>query len=127
MRIPTTPSSGYTPTGEVRPGTLPDGPTPGASSANPVTYEGIVFSREMGRGVAITIAPKHSKISLGVLVTPTVLIRETAPGHLLFADQVEYVITGYDPADATLTLELVEDYRPVAHHPRVQFMPEKES
>lgn len=113
MRIPTTPSSGYTPTEDTRPGTPPDGPA-GASRANPVLYEGIIFSRELGRGIAITTAPAHSKISLSALVTPSVHIRETVPGHLLFADQVEYVITGYDPGDATLTLELVKDYRPMA-------------
>lgn len=104
------PGGGYAPKAATKPGAPPSGPA-GTSSANPIAYEGIVFSRELGRGVTITAAPRDSKIALALMLTPGVGIRETEPGRLLFADQVEYAITGYDPADHTLTLRLVADHR----------------
>lgn len=112
MRIPTH-SGGYQPTS----GTIP-GPPPnelaGVRRAQPTVYEGVVFSRELGRGVAVTHAPQHTKLSIGVLLAPGVYLRETVPGHLLLADQVEYVVTGYDAGDCTLTLLLTHDHRPNA-------------
>lgn len=87
-------------------------PPAAASSTQQITYESIIFTRHLGHPLTIDNAPEHTKISLGVLADHRVYIHEQGPGRLVIADQVEYLVTGYDPADCTLTLQLIEDHRP---------------
>jgi hypothetical protein len=97
--------------GGYQPGTPPREPA-GASSANPITYEHLQMSFVLGRGVVIDNAPEHAKIAIGLLTAGHFGLDLGHPGHIKFAYQVEYEITGYDPADCTLTLHLVHDWRP---------------
>ncbi|WNI19159.1 hypothetical protein [Actinacidiphila sp. ITFR-21] len=84
----------------------------GATPEQAVTYEDIVFTRRVGHPLSVDTAPRHSKMSLALLFDARAYIHAHDPGHLVFADQVEYAVTGYDPADCTLTLELAKDHRP---------------
>lgn len=76
------------------------------------TYEDLRASLVLGRGIAIDTAPQHTKISLGLLTDWHIGIRLDEPGIIRIAEQVAYEITGYDPADCTLTLRLARDWRP---------------
>lgn len=78
------------------------------------TYESINLSRHRGRGLIVDRAPQHAKISVTALFdrAPWVALYLLEPDMLNVADQVLYRITGWDPTDATLTIELVEDWRP---------------
>ena len=77
----------------------------------PVEYGEIQVTRHLGRGIVVDIASENAKASIAILAStdPSVRIDN---GAVRIADQVLYEITGYDPADATLTLRLVRDWRP---------------
>jgi hypothetical protein len=102
---------GYQPTTSTTPGTPPRGPA-GASSANPITYEDLKVSLVLGRGVVVDVAPEYTKISVHALANSPVGLVVDGPGRIKVAYQVGYEITGYDPADGTLTLRLAKDWRP---------------
>jgi hypothetical protein len=68
-------------------------------------------TRHMGIGLKVDTAPQRTKFDLGVFTQTATYLRVDG-GHIIIADQVVYEVTGYDPADCTLTLELVKDYRP---------------
>lgn len=71
----------------------------------------IVFKRHQGQAITIEgEAPARTRISLHVLVDRYAYLHMPDPQTIVFADQVVYRITGYD--EGTLTLELVEDWRP---------------
>jgi hypothetical protein len=74
-------------------------------------YGQIQISRHLGRGIVIDTAPEHAKAYIGILASTGngVSVEDDA---IRIADQVLYQVTGYDPADATLTLRLVHDWRP---------------
>jgi|SRR4051812_34958237 hypothetical protein len=94
--------------------TTPDMPGLRSKQTTPITYEDLQVSLVLGRGVVIDTAPQHAKISVGALAQGRLGISLDHPGHIKLAYQVEYEITGYDPADCTLTLNLVNDWRPGA-------------
>lgn len=102
---------GYQPTGDEQPGTPPAGPA-GASTANATTYEDLRIDVTLGRGIRVRTAPEHTKIAIGLLGDARFGIGLDHPGHIKINYQVEYEITGYDPADCALTLHLVNDWRP---------------
>jgi hypothetical protein len=77
-----------------------------------ITYEDVVITRRLGHPLSIDTAPQHTKIAVALLFDARAYIRTYGPGHIVIADQVEYEITGYDPADCALTLRLVHDWRP---------------
>lgn len=76
------------------------------------TYEDLQVSLVLGRGVVIDTAPEYIKVALGALAGGHIGIRLDVAGYIRFAEQVQYEITGYDPADCTLTLHLTHDWRP---------------
>lgn len=80
-----------------------------------IVYEDVVFTRRIGYPLRVDTAPQHTKMDLAVLLDARAYIHAHDPGHLVFADQVEYAVTGYDPADCTLTLQLVKDHRLTEH------------
>lgn len=82
-------------------------------ATEPPTYEQITLTRHLGHPLTVDIAPRHSKISLGLLMAQP-YVEYRYPDLLVIADQVVYRITGWDPAGGTLTVELVEDHRPTA-------------
>lgn len=82
------------------------------TTAEPITYGDLVVSLTLGRGLVVNAAPEHAKIALGLLTQGQFGIRHLDGDRLRFGEQVEYEITGYDPADCTLTLRLVHDWRP---------------
>ncbi|MGW6292455.1 hypothetical protein [Streptomyces sp. NPDC055058] len=83
------------------------------SSTEPApAYQDIGVIRERGYGVRITEAPVRSKIAPLALLRHSSWIELREPDLLNIADQVLYRITGWDPADSSLTVELVEDWRP---------------
>lgn len=92
--------------------TTPGMPGLRSKQATPVTYEDLRVRLVLGRGIVIDTAPQHTKISLGLLTDRYVGIRLDEPGIIRIAEQVAYKITGYDPADCTLTLRLTRDWRP---------------
>lgn len=75
-------------------------------------YEYVQVTRVRGRGLVVDTAPRHTKITLGILADGRFGIHFLRPDVINLADQVIYRITGWDPTDSTLTLELVEDWRP---------------
>jgi hypothetical protein len=81
-------------------------------TTEPVVYGELQASLVLGRGVVIDTAPEHTKIAVGMLASAHLGIRLDVPGSIKFAEQVAYEITGYDPADCTLTLRLTHDWRP---------------
>lgn len=74
-------------------------------------YGDIQLTRHLGRGVVVDEAPQRAKMHVDAVGRPGLFIRVEG-GDINIADQVVYRITGYNPADCTLTLELVKDYRP---------------
>jgi hypothetical protein len=74
-------------------------------------YGDIQITRHLGKGITIDVAPQHAKMDVGFLANPGLYLRIEG-GDVLLADQVVYCITGYRPADHTLTLELLMDWRP---------------
>jgi hypothetical protein len=75
----------------------------------------IVLTRELGRGLVVLSADRRSRITLELLANGTWGLDMCGPDLINIADQVLYQITGYDPESCALTLELVEDWRPVPH------------
>lgn len=78
---------------------------------DPIEYGEIQLSRHLGRGIVVDIAPEHAKAYIGIIATAHAGVSLDG-GAVRIADQVLYEITGYDPADCTLTLHLVHDWRP---------------
>ncbi len=79
---------------------------------DPIVYEGVVVTRRMGHPLSVDTAPRHAKMNLELLFEARAYLQVFDGDHLAIANQVEYAVTGYDPADCTLTLELVKDHRP---------------
>lgn len=79
--------------------------------ADPIQYEQIQISRHLGRGIVVDEAPEHAKAYIGIIAGTEAGVR-LDDGGVRIADQVLYEITGYEPADGTLTLRLVHDWRP---------------
>jgi hypothetical protein len=77
-----------------------------------ITYGDLRVSMILGRGAVVEGAPEHTKFSIGVLTSMPLYTRYTHGNCIRIAEQVEYEITGCDPADAMLTLHLVHDWRP---------------
>ncbi|GGS41762.1 hypothetical protein F2B00_03485 [Streptomyces parvus] len=74
-------------------------------------HEAIQLTRHLGKGTTVDVAPQHAKMAVDYLAHPGTYLRVES-GDIVIADQVVYRITGYDPTDYTLTLELVQDWRP---------------
>jgi hypothetical protein len=72
----------------------------------------VYITRELGHGVTVRHAPPCALLSLGALVERG-FISLHAPDTVNIADQVLYRITGYSTEHQALTLELLEDWRPV--------------
>lgn len=71
----------------------------------------IQLTRHLGIGVTVDEAPQRAKMDVDVITQPGLYLRIEG-GDVNIADQVVYRITGYNPDDQTLTLELVKDWRP---------------
>jgi hypothetical protein len=78
---------------------------------DPTQYGEIQISRVLGRGIVVDTAPDYAKAHIGIIAA-THADTSLDEGRIRIADQVLYEITGYDPADCTLTLHLVSDWRP---------------
>jgi hypothetical protein len=76
------------------------------------TYEDLQMSVVLGRGIVVDVAPEHTKIGVHVVADRYFGLWVDEPGHIRIAGQVEYEITGYDPADCALTARLIRDWRP---------------
>jgi hypothetical protein len=74
-------------------------------------YGDIQISRHLGKGFVVDEAPQQAKMDVDLLASPTAYLWVEG-GNINIADQVVYRITGYDPADCTLTLDLATDWRP---------------
>ncbi|WP_060905325.1 hypothetical protein [Streptomyces scabiei] len=74
-------------------------------------YGQVQVTRHLGIGIKVDEAPQKAKIDVGVLASPGMYLR-IEDGDIVLADQVVYRINGYDPADCTLTLDLITDWRP---------------
>lgn len=74
-------------------------------------YGRIQISRHLGIGIKVDTAPQRAKMDVSFLAQPGNYLR-LEDGDVVIADQVVYRITGYDPTDYTLTLELLKDWRP---------------
>jgi PAS domain-containing protein len=74
-------------------------------------YRDVQATRHLGIGVKVDVAPQRAKMAVSFLAHPGLYLR-IEDGDIVLADQVVYRITGYNPADYTLTLELVKDWRP---------------
>lgn len=83
-----------------------------SKQATPTVYEDLRVSLVLGRGIVVDTAPEHTKASVDLITQAQFGIRHIPGGRLRFGEQVEYEITGYDPADCTLTLRLAHDWRP---------------
>jgi hypothetical protein len=70
-----------------------------------------VFTRHRGRAVTIDEAPARTRIALEVLADRHAYLHTPTADTIVFADQVVYRVTGWDPVAGALTLELVEDWR----------------
>jgi hypothetical protein len=79
--------------------------------STPIEYGGIQISRRLGHGIVVDTAPQHAKAYIGILDGGRNGC-SVEDDCIRIADQVLYQVTGYDPADATLTLRLVHDWRP---------------
>ncbi|MDX2702181.1 hypothetical protein PV350_04880 [Streptomyces sp. PA03-6a] len=88
------------------------GITPGTPPGVELTYEPLTMTRELGHPITVDTAPARTKMDLGLLMNGRAYIYLLGDGSLNIADQVVYRITGYDPADGALLLELVADHRP---------------
>lgn len=74
-------------------------------------YADIAFTRHRGRSITIDHAPSHTRLELRVLLDRYAYLHMPTPDTIVFADQVVYRITDYNPAAGMFTLELVEDWR----------------
>lgn len=77
----------------------------------PILYHEIQISRHLGRGIVVDDAPEYAKAHHSIIASMHIDLRLDT-GGIRIAEQVEYEITGYDPADAMLTLHRVKDWRP---------------
>lgn len=77
-------------------------------------YADLTFTRHRGRGITINSAPPRTRISMRSIIDRYSYLHMSASDRIVIADQVEYRVTGYDPALCALELELVEDMRPAA-------------
>lgn len=73
-------------------------------------YGDVQLTRHLGKGVTVDTAPQRAKMYVGALASNMYL--RIDGGDIVIADQAAYRIAGYDPADCTLTLELLNDWRP---------------
>lgn len=80
-------------------------------AADPIEYGEIQISRHLGRGIVVDVAPEHAKAHYTILAATHIDLRLDT-GGIRIAEQVEYEITGYDPAGCALTLHRVRDWRP---------------
>lgn len=71
-------------------------------------YGDIQLNRHLGKGTTVDAAPQRAKMAVSYLAHPGTYLR-VEDGDIVIADQVVYRITGYDPDDCTLTLELIKD------------------
>ncbi|MFD9069160.1 hypothetical protein [Streptomyces lasiicapitis] len=76
-----------------------------------VEYGAIQVTRHLGVGTTVDVAPQLAKVAVSFLAAPGAYLR-VEDGDIVIADQVVYRITGYDPTDYTLTVELLKDWRP---------------
>ena len=74
-------------------------------------YGDIQLTRHLGKGVVVDDAPQRAQMHVDAVGGPGLFIRVEG-GDINIADQVVYRITGYNPDDCTLTLELLKDWRP---------------
>jgi hypothetical protein len=74
-------------------------------------YGDIQLTRHLGKGIVVDEAPQRAKMHVDSVGGPGLFTRVEG-GDINIADQVVYRITGYNPHDCTLTLELVKDWRP---------------
>jgi hypothetical protein len=74
-------------------------------------YGDLQITRHLGAGIKVDSAPQLAKMAISYLAHPGLYLR-VEDGDIVIADQVVYQITGYDPTDCTLTLELLKDWRP---------------
>ncbi|MGQ4350482.1 hypothetical protein [Streptomyces sp. SAS_275] len=89
------------------------GLTPGQPHAcRQPEFAELVFTRHRGRGITIDTAPARTRISVQALVDKYAYLHMPKADVVVFADQVVYRVTGYDPTLSSLELELVEDWRP---------------
>jgi hypothetical protein len=76
----------------------------------------IQVTRQRGRGVVVDHAPARALIGLRIirdLAWPASIAGIGDPDLINIADQVLYRVVGYEPGQAALIVELVEDWRPV--------------
>ncbi|MET8080001.1 hypothetical protein [Streptomyces sp. NPDC005303] len=74
-------------------------------------YGDVQITRHLGIGIKVDTAPRWAKMHVDILGQSGLYIL-IEDGDVVIADQVVYRITGYDPDDRTLTLELLTDWRP---------------
>lgn len=72
----------------------------------------VYITRELGHGVTVRHAPPCATLSLAALLERG-FISLHGPDTVNIADQVLYRITGFSTEHQALTLELLEDWRPV--------------
>jgi hypothetical protein len=72
----------------------------------------IQLTRKLGHGLIVTAAPPRTRMALAVLANTGWGAMVQGTDYINIGDQVLYQVTGYDPASASLLLELVEDWRP---------------
>lgn len=72
----------------------------------------IQLTRQLGRGLIVVTAPARARMALAVLADAKWGAAMQGTDLINIADQVLYQVVGYDPASASLVLELVEDWRP---------------
>jgi hypothetical protein len=72
----------------------------------------IQLTRKLGHGLIVDHAPPHARMALALLNMPSCGAGMVNADQINIADQVLYQVVGYDPASASLLLELVEDWRP---------------
>lgn len=75
----------------------------------------IQVARQRGRGVIVDHAPARALLGLRIirdLAWPANIAEVGDPDLVNIADQVLYRVIGYDPGQASLIVELVEDWRP---------------
>lgn len=72
----------------------------------------IQVTRQLGHGLIVTAAPPRARMGLALLANRSHGLTMVNADQINIADQVLYQVVGYDPEQAALLLELVEDWRP---------------
>ncbi|MFF7023044.1 hypothetical protein ACFY97_18825 [Streptomyces klenkii] len=93
-----------------KPVSLIYGHSDGVAMSHPEHGE-IRLTQRLGIGTTVDNAPYRAKMDVDVIAQPGLYLRVEG-GDIVIADQVVYRITGYNPDDRTLALELVKDWRP---------------